>query len=450
MKCRATLFVTLLAACGGDTGQSPVPPPAEDLPLAPDFEEVYRIGGIAARGWDAFAEIADVGFDARGHLYLRDQNRSSSRIVVVDGTGALAAEFGHMGDGPGEFRQVDHMVARPDGGVVVLDGGHRAYLLFGADGSFESAIRFAGSDASRGASVERVRHARGEAALFLTRAARANLSQGEASVSTGDRTIYRVALGEGDEAASVPYAEGWEPRPGRQVTIETNDPADMFGALGDAMVWFTPPLVFDVLPDGVVAYSDSSAYEVKIQEAGAAPRAVGRPLHPQLVTERLRERARARALDDLESSVEAQFEFSGSGDDIPAAFREQMEAMMASMMDGLRDMVENAGFMPDVPIVRDLRTTWDGAIWVERWGSDPLAQIDLNGEGSDSRDPETEETADGWIDVLSPLGDYVGTFPLEETPMPEAFGPGGLVAFVETDDLDVPTIVVRRLPPDVR
>jgi len=34
--------------------------------------------------------------------------------------------------------------------------------------------------------------------------------------------------------------------------------------------------------------------------------------------------------------------------------------------------------------------------------------------------------------------------------MPSAFGPNGLVAFVETDDLDVPYVAVRRLPEGMR
>ncbi|MXX55812.1 MAG: hypothetical protein F4205_16990 [Gemmatimonadetes bacterium] len=127
-----------------------------------------------------------------------------------------------------------------------------------------------------------------------------------------------------------------------------------------------------------------------------------------------------------------------------------MAAVMEGLLDGMRDMVENASFMSEVPLVRDLRTTWEGAIWVERWGSDPLAQIDLTVGGSDDRNREGEEAPDGWIDVLAPGGEYVGTFSLEETSMPGAFGPGGLVAFVETDEFDIPTIVVKRLPAEVR
>jgi len=231
--------------------------------------------------------------------------------------------------------------------------------------------------------------------------------------------------------------------------METEDPSDMFGMLGDAYVYFSPRLVFDVVPGGGVAYSDSSAYEVKTRTADGRARVVGRPLHPRPVTEELQERARARALEEFESSIEGQFTSSASND-VPAAIRSQISAMMESMVDGMRGMVENASFMSEVPLVRDLRTTWEGAIWVERWGSDPLAQIDLAVGGSDDRNREGEEGADGWIDVLAPGGEYVGTFSLEETPMPGAFGPGGLVAFVETDEFGVPTIIVKRLPAEVR
>ncbi|MCE2423290.1 MAG: hypothetical protein J4G03_08315 [Gemmatimonadetes bacterium] len=449
MRFRCAVFSTLLAACGGDTGGSSGPPPSEDRPLAADFDEVYRIGGIEAEGWDAFTEIADMGFDARGHLYIRDEAGSSTRIVAIDGAGALVAEFGRMGDGPGEFRGVGHMVARPEGGAVIVDDGHRAYLLFGADGSFERAIRFADPGSSQTAPARTVRHGREGAELFLVRGATASFSQGEASVSSGDRTLYRVSLEEGEEAATVPFVEGWEPRPERQVTTEAEDLSDMFGMLRDAYVYFSPSMVFDVVPGGGVAYSDSSAYEIKIRTASAPPRVVSRPLHPQPVTEQLRERARVRALEGFESSAEEQYTVSGLGDDVPAAAREQMAVIMEPMMAGVRDMVENASFMPEVPLVRDLRTTWDGTIWVERWGSDPLPQINVAFGGSDDRNREGE-AADGWIDVLAAGGEYVGTFSQEETPMPGAFGPGGLVAFVETDEFDIPTIIVKRLPEPVR
>ena len=446
MRLRCAVFIVLLAACGDEPRGAPASSASQDRPLAADFEEVYRIGGIEVEGWDAFTEVADLGFDASGRLYVRDEAGSSTRIVAVDEGGTLAAEFGRMGDGPGELRQVGHMVARPEGGAVVLDEGHRAYLLFGVDGSFERAVRFADSGDSETASADMVRHAREAGALFLTRGNPVvRVSEGEASGSLGDRTIYRVSLDDGEEAATAPFAEGWEPRPERQVNMEAADLSAVFDAIPDAYVHFLPGLPFDVVPGGGVAYSDSSAYEVRIQTDVGPPRVVGRPLHPRPVTKQLQTRARARAMELLDSSSVEPVP-SGLGGDVPEAFREQLAAMIEEMVGGMRDMVENASFMPEVPLVRDLRTTWEGAIWVERWGSNPIAQIDLPAGG----DRDRQEAEEGWIDILTPGGEYVGTFSLEQTLMPAAFGPGGLVAFVETDELEIPTIVVKRLPAALR
>ena len=62
----------------------------------------------------------------------------------------------------------------------------------------------------------------------------------------------------------------------------------------------------------------------------------------------------------------------------------------------------------------------------------------------------TDSSAYGPIDLLTADGGYLGTYPADATRMPSAFGPDGLVAFIERDELDVPTVVVRRLPSDVR
>ena len=42
------------------------------------------------------------------------------------------------------------------------------------------------------------------------------------------------------------------------------------------------------------------------------------------------------------------------------------------------------------------------------------------------------------------LGRYLGSYPAGVR-MPDAFGPGGLVAFIETDALGVQRVVVRRV-----
>ena len=88
-------------------------------------------------------------------------------------------------------------------------------------------------------------------------------------------------------------------------------------------------------------------------------------------------------------------------------------------------------FYPEVPVVAAVRVTGEGTLWIER-----------------SIEPGAREP--GPIDVIGSGGRYVGTFPAGQLKMPDAFGPDGLVAFIETDKFDVPVITVRRLPQQIR
>lgn len=40
-----------------------------------------------------------------------------------------------------------------------------------------------------------------------------------------------------------------------------------------------------------------------------------------------------------------------------------------------------------------------------------------------------------------PYGRYIGALPPDDPPMPDPFGPDGLAAWVELDELDVPRVV---------
>jgi hypothetical protein len=53
---------------------------------------------------------------------------------------------------------------------------------------------------------------------------------------------------------------------------------------------------------------------------------------------------------------------------------------------------------------------------------------------------------DGPVDLLSSEGVYLGSLPGGSLGIPEAFGPGGLVAVRETDEFDVATIRILEVP----
>lgn len=52
--------------------------------------------------------------------------------------------------------------------------------------------------------------------------------------------------------------------------------------------------------------------------------------------------------------------------------------------------------------------------------------------------------------MIDASGRYVGTLRQEDAEAPAAFGPDGLAAFIELDEFDVATVVVRRLPAALR
>lgn len=148
----------------------------------------------------------------------------------------------------------------------------------------------------------------------------------------------------------------------------------------------------------------SSAYVVRFVAADGAPRGeLRRPFVPEAVTGRMHGDLMERELDQ---------------------FKRPSSPILLEIM-------EEREFYPEVPVIRWLRATWEGGLWVRRRGEEPWAN-------------------NGPIDVFGPGRNYVGTYAPDETRIPSAFGPDGLVAYWEVDEMDVPSIVVKRVPPDVR
>ncbi|MCY3700011.1 MAG: 6-bladed beta-propeller [Gemmatimonadetes bacterium] len=415
IRIAATLLTALgtLAAATGGLAQEVMELPGEDRWLEPNFVEVYRVGAAIGEAWQEFGTIGRVGFDEAGNLHVFD--RMAARVVVVNPQGDFVREFGRRGEGPGEFQSALDMVVMRDGRVVVADMGHRAYHIFAPTGDLEGMVRMGRVTWIRKMDAEVGGESLIRGAIVLGSAFQA--VPGETTIAFPDpRAIERISLS-GDEAAVEPAADVWGPAwtrlrehvlPGGRQKIMSRGPRR----------GFEPELFAGVLPGGRIALSDSSAYAVKIAErdGGRISTILTRPFSPEPVTERVMQAEKDRRLRDIEDRSEGSVSRSADG-------------LVVSGTGGgarAREQIETLEFAEEVPIVRDLRTSWNGRIWVLRRGDEPVS--------------------DGPIDILAADGRYLGSYRTGATPLPDAFGPEGLAAFIERDELDVQTVVVKRLP----
>jgi len=395
--------------------------PGEDNWLAPDFDEVYRIGTLGGEEWEQFGNVRKVAFDGAGQLYVFDDQ--AARIFVVGPDGEYRRSFGRPGEGPGEFRNPAALAVFRDGRTVVADTRHRAYHIFDANGDFERMVRMVSEgatlqlsdllpDLSGGTVVSAV------GAPMLAMSFSFSAASGSQPPPHASRPVERLSL-TGEVATKDTVAEGWLPKGGEQRVLNAGG-IDVGSRLPPPRV-FAPRMLPGVLPDGDVAFSDSSAYAIKLARAGSGVwRILTRPFHPAPVTNRVIDAEKARRLRALEESPGTRGGTTINGVAVSSEENRQRA----------RDRIENLEFFEVVSVVRDLEATWNRRIWVQRRGEDA---------GDD----------DGPIDVLSADGRYVGSYPAGSTAMPDAFGPDGLAAFIETDEFDVETVVVRKLPATV-
>lgn len=366
--------------------------PAEDRILEAEFEEVYRVGSIAGNAWEQFSRVSAVGFGQSGNLHVMDDQ--GGRVVVVSEEGEFVREFGRIGDGPGEFdgntnTAVGFTVLR-DGRTVVFDPGHSVFQVFAPDGEFERSVRMPGNSLFL---IRTLLPARDGRNVITTSVEAFGMGGRAGGPEPSFRPIYRLVL-TGDEAVQDTVIRAWRPS------------GDTDG--------FEPELMAGAVPGGGLVYTDSSAYAIKVAAGnGELTRVLSRPFRPEPVTDRMRDREIERQLEENEERT--------------ARSNSPIAAMAAEMR---RERIQNMEFYHEVPVVRDLQTSWEGTIWVLRRGEEPAS--------------------DGPIDVLTPDGRYIGTFAAGATAMPDAFGPAGLAAFIERDEFDVASVVVRRLSTDVR
>ena len=387
--------------------------PSRDIRIDPELEEVYRVGVVEGEPWEMFGQVKKVVFDAEGNLFVFDGLGSTSmRILVFDSTGGFRLEFGTSGQGPGEFNHPVAFAVLRDGTTVVRDLGHRAYQLFDDSGQYLRMVRTSDSPGGVASSPAIRADPRGGAVFTGGLGTSVSLLGGDGGAPATpptSRPVMWVGL-EGEVVETDTVVDGWLPPRGEPVTGMAEDIMIGGGSLADALAQvgfparFEPPLLVGILPDGGIVHSDSSTYALKFTPSGSreVARVIRRPFEPEPVTP-----AMERDYEDRRTALVSEQRASGS----------------------VSFAIERP-FYHEIPVLHDLSTTWGGRIWVQRRGEHP--------------------ERGGPIDVVTPDGEYVGTYSAEATAMPDAFGPDGLAAFIEFDEFDVASVVVRRVPTDVR
>ena len=433
----------LVALAGAGLAGSGYGTAGQDRSVSADPAEVYRVGGASAPEWAFFQRTLSgrpppVAFDGASNLFVLDD--AAGRVVVVDPRGGLLRTVGRRGEGPGEFIQVWGLAVWRDGRFAVSDRVHSGYQVFSAAGRFERLVRTGvGRDPRvtgrspkiriRGDPLGNALIAPGTSAYNRLSARFRNRLLG-IQVDTEDsgideRGLERLGL-DGHVLSATPILQGW--RVPRLENLEEPDPKNLaeLEAILEEFVdsrYFKPGFHWDVLPDGTIAWSDSSAYAIRLATAeGEVVDILRRPISPEGVTKSVRETTVAHELRELERELERWAEMARAG---------RGESMLPGAADRRREETRNREFLDEVPVVRGVRATWEGGLWIQRRG----------------REPWDDE---GPIDVFGTDREYLGTLAAGAPGMPAAFGPNGLVAYWEFDELDVPTIVVKRLPTGVR
>ncbi len=297
------------------------------------------------------------------------------------------------------------------------DLGHSAIQVFSRDGELERFVRLAGEGTPLAeilAYREQIRSdplsdgliAQGAGGVLVAMRNRMSRRMGqpenEAPPGVDDRALETLDLS-GNVIVSTPILQGWR-APRTEVTTEDR--------------YFEPGFHWDLLPDGTIAYSDSSGYAIKLASSdGSVTDVLTRPLSPQAVSGRVRQATFASRLERLEEQLARGPSSAG-----PLPPRDPEER---------RRRIRDRAFYHEIPVVRGVRATWDGGLWIQRRGEDPLDDA-------------------GPIDVFNAGHEYVGTLPAGAPGMPVAFGPDGLAVHLERDELDVLTVVVSRVVVDGR
>lgn len=418
------LGAALAVACGGSGPEGSASGPrgldAPDFTIAPQLETVYAVGALDGEPWETFGNVSNLAFDRDGYLYILD--RDAGHVVLIDPAGSYVRTISNKGEGPGELGNPFGMVLLSGPRVAVFDFQKQGFQVFDRDGEFLESVSFDPQEGMPGGRM----YAMPDDRVLSAGGIRIRMSGEGPEEPPPGRPLDLFGLDGGHETAYT----AWEaPPPEREDTQELQSSGGRMRIQMQQSRAFEPELHVGVLSDGRIAVADSVGYRVKlVTPAGSVASTLERGVAPIEVTESIADAERARRLAELEEgggpagggAVTITASRTGGSGGSVGIDRDAIRNMM-------RDRVESMLFSDAIPVIERMAVDWNDRIWVQRSA--------LPGE-------------EGPTDVLTPDGQYLGTIGVEGMRIPQAFGPDGLVAYIEQDELEVQRVRVARLSDD--
>jgi hypothetical protein len=313
----------------------------------------------------------------------------------------------------------------------VYDFGKFGFVRYGPDGEWTedvstdpSDIPFYGDFAVAGAS-NLYANITGRIRMAMGPGGGGDDEEAESNPEDEGDPIVRLSLDQGLDGETVFI--GWEADPpeGPDSEFSGGSEGRNIEIVMPQLRAFEPSMEYAGLPDGGFAVVDSTTYRVEVYAADGTLRTeIERPIAPVAVTPSIEAKEQQRQRDELA-------EREAAGDDT-GGLRIRMlgggGGELSGMNDMMRERIENMAFYPEIPVVEALGADLEGRIWIQRSSGEP-------GE-------------EGPTDIVTSEGTYLGTLPADGLRIPDAFGPNGLAAWIETDEFDAARIVVRRIVPE--
>jgi hypothetical protein len=333
------------------------------------LEKILDLGGKDA-GPEAFVRIhpTSVGSDSAGNLYVLDAGTHT--ITIFDRAGTAKLSFGRQGGGPGEFGFPSDLAVTPDGRTGVYDFAVRGLVRFAPDGSVLPTRVMPGTTR--------------KFVLYDDRVVGAFRVHGERSDSS------RQSMLDFGTSDTITLLSRYEPE-AKSVNV-------------GCMQIGLPPIYSQDLAWGAsaqrIVMGDPVAYIIHVFEAGRLIAQWRRDIQPMQTTPAF-------------AAIEV------GGDSM------RFQAGPTRCAVSAREAVESIGYLPFVPLIRDLIVAPDGRVLAQRRTATP---------------GETR------IDVFGEDGSYLGTLPAG-TAFPATFRSSDEIVTVEQDSLDLRHINVYRLVP---